>query len=275
MRPYRPLLLGCALLGVASGMASARADEKADALLKKVSQRAHSIQSLTADVTTSIVFHRGRQGMREMGKGRLKFESPNLYRVTFEPPSNQTIISDGDTRYILLPHNQYVQAPAGQDPLDMLPMDLVPPSIDLAALSDVQFRYLGTTHLDNITYRILEKHTVQQSIETTAKYYVAPNNLVTRSVITSTMGSNSMLATTVFTDIRINPPLTVAEFQYTPPKTARLYKPPTEQDETASLVPVGKAAPAFSLPTPAGSHVSLAVAGKGKKAILVNFWFYT
>lgn len=43
--------------------------------------------------------------------------------------------------------------------------------------------------------------------------------------------------------------------------------------DTGLLAP-GKAAPAFTLSNPVGGQVSLSKALAGKKAVLVNFWFY-
>jgi hypothetical protein len=41
------------------------------------------------------------------------------------------------------------------------------------------------------------------------------------------------------------------------------------------LTPVGQSAPAFSLPSPTGKQVALSATLKGKKALLLNFWFYS
>ena len=45
------------------------------------------------------------------------------------------------------------------------------------------------------------------------------------------------------------------------------------QDPEAGLVAVGKTAPSFTIPSPAGGQVSLASALHSKKAAIVNFWF--
>lgn len=43
---------------------------------------------------------------------------------------------------------------------------------------------------------------------------------------------------------------------------------------TAFLLPLGRQAPLFTLPTPTGGEISLSAALQGKKALLINFWFY-
>ena len=54
----------------------------------------------------------------------------------------------------------------------------------------------------------------------------------------------------------------------------RLADMPGMGDMDAKLVKVGKPAPLFSIPGPKGGTVDLAQTLRGKKAILVNFWFY-
>ena len=49
---------------------------------------------------------------------------------------------------------------------------------------------------------------------------------------------------------------------------------PAHAQASSGLLPVGKTAPNFVLPTPDGKKLALKSAMKGKKATLVNFWFY-
>jgi hypothetical protein len=53
--------------------------------------------------------------------------------------------------------------------------------------------------------------------------------------------------------------------------TVRAYQYPQFE---AKLLPAGKVAPDFNLPMPRGGQLSLTDARRGKKAVLVNFWFY-
>jgi len=270
MRLHRWFLLGCALLGIASSMAPARADEKADAILKQVSAADKSLQSLTADI--SLTQQMGQQGMSI--NGTVKIKKPNKIHLTIGPPANQTIITDGKTLYLLMPGNQYMKQPfpSGQSP-EFLPGNLLfdPQSPLGAKLVESKPRYLGTETVAGKTYRVLTL-TPPAPPTATMKLYVDANNLVTRSETEMKNDQTTMKMVAALSNIKINPNLAVAEFEYTPPPTAKLYTGPNYD---ANLVPVGKAAPAFSLPTPAGGHVALADAGKGKKAIMVNFWFYT
>jgi hypothetical protein len=53
--------------------------------------------------------------------------------------------------------------------------------------------------------------------------------------------------------------------------TVRAYQYPQFE---AKLLPAGKVAPDFNLPMLRGGQLSLTDARRGKKAVLVNFWFY-
>ena len=65
-----------------------------------------------------------------------------------------------------------------------------------------------------------------------------------------------------------------AVFAYVPPKEATLYAPPSLDAYNKKLLAVGSVAPKFALSAPTGGRVELAEALKGKKAVLVNSWFY-
>jgi hypothetical protein len=69
-------------------------------------------------------------------------------------------------------------------------------------------------------------------------------------------------------NVKFDVPKTAADFKYTGPAAQ-------EDPAEAALLPVGKDAPDFNLPTLNGDKLSLSNVCKGKKAVLVNFWFYS
>ena len=73
--------------------------------------------------------------------------------------------------------------------------------------------------------------------------------------------------TSKLTNLKFDVPKTAADFKYTGPAAQ-------EDPLEAALLPVGKDAPDFNLPTATGDKLGLSDARKGKKATLVNFWFY-
>ena len=86
--------------------------------------------------------------------------------------------------------------------------------------------------------------------------------------------------TTILSNIRFKP-LQKSQVAYNPPKTAKLQEADPsvggasgDSDYEAKLVKVGKAAPKFNLPGLNGKLQSIEDLVAGKKALLVNFWFY-
>lgn len=77
-----------------------------------------------------------------------------------------------------------------------------------------------------------------------------------------------------FEDVKLDPGLTPKDFTWTPPQGWTEMNQPEAPDYTSNLLKMGSKAPAFALKTPAGTKMSLAKAMAGKKATLVNFWFY-
>jgi hypothetical protein len=116
---------------------------------------------------------------------------------------------------------------------------------------------------------------VQVSVEKPTPYtldmYIGPDKRLVRSVLTMKQGDQSATFGATLTNVKVGTLMRAAAFAYEPPRTAKPYQPP---DFEANLVPVGKKAPPFLLPTPAGGTLALEDAVKGSRATLINFWFY-
>jgi hypothetical protein len=121
----------------------------------------------------------------------------------------------------------------------------------------------------DVTYQIVE---IQQEglFAGTARLYIGPDKLVHRAevVVKSGMmkGHSSEFS---LHNIKTGQSLTATDFVFQTPKDAK----PAE-DTYAKLIPVGKDAPNFTLPAPQSGQIALDEALKGKKAVIVNFWFY-
>lgn len=75
-----------------------------------------------------------------------------------------------------------------------------------------------------------------------------------------------------FLDVKLDEQFTPEQFVWTPPAGAKdLDK---EKTGPSPLLPIGSPAPDFTAKSLAGETVSLKSALQGKKALLVNFWFY-
>jgi hypothetical protein len=77
-----------------------------------------------------------------------------------------------------------------------------------------------------------------------------------------------------YDDLKVDAGLTAKDFEWTPPPGWTEFARPAQTDFTANLLKLGSKAPSFSLKTPRGGKMSLAKAMEGRKATLVNFWFY-
>jgi hypothetical protein len=105
-----------------------------------------------------------------------------------------------------------------------------------------------------------------------ARLYIGRDKLIHRTTfVMSRKGEPVSHVEYVFPSLEINKPLPPATFVFIPPQDS------TVADTRAmdvQLIPVGKEAPNFTLPTPAGGQVALGELLRGKKALLINFWFY-
>jgi outer membrane lipoprotein-sorting protein len=74
-----------------------------------------------------------------------------------------------------------------------------------------------------------------------------------------------------YRNIRLDAALTPKRFAWAPPAGWKEMSSGAPQD---GLLKIGSKAPDFAVLTPSGKKLSLAQVMKGKKATLVNFWFY-
>jgi outer membrane lipoprotein-sorting protein len=261
------------------GAVSVRADEKADALLKEVDKASKAAKTLTATITTSMAV--ADQNVQSTGTVRLK--QPNLARIEFTKSEQvQTVASDGKNVFLLMPGNLYMKMPVQENVVSgmvssiAMPAGLFldPKSISMGGAIKPQSRYVGTQTIGQTKYEVVAL-TVTEPLAATIKLFISPARLITRSEMEINQQGQKIKQTAVLTNIKTGQPFTNASFAYTPPKDAKPFDPnAASQDYEAKLVPVGKPAPAFSLPTPTGGNISLYEATKEKKAVLVNFWFY-
>lgn len=275
MRPQHRLLACGGILALAAfGVAPARADDKADALLKEVAAATQAAKTLTADLTLT----QSAQGQTMTITGKAKLKKPNLARIQMGAPVSQTIASDGKTLWVLMTSaNQYqkkaVDAKGSEiDALWAIPVNMFfdSNSIGFGKLSDAKPQYVGEETVAGIPYRVVQV-TGEKPFNYTMKLYVGSEKLVTRIALDIKQGDQTAKLAAALTNVKVDAPLTNASFAFAPPKTAKLYEEP---DYAAKLVAVGKKAPDFSLPTPTGGHLALADALKEKKALLLNFWFH-
>ncbi len=89
MRKIISALLCLALTALTA--TTARADEKADTLLRQAATATAAVRTLTADIESTGVV----DGKRITRKGRLTFMRPNFARIEFPGKSGLTFVCDG------------------------------------------------------------------------------------------------------------------------------------------------------------------------------------
>lgn len=253
------------------------AEERGDSLVRNLAAIAVKTQTLSANIeltsTTSEGLHRN--------VGTLKLMKPNYAFINLKGDYPvEVLASDGKSVFILADKTKYKQQksdPRGatiDSPWFGMPFrhfftqSLNPfgPDPDPTA----KIRYTGEEIVDGETFQVLvaEGKGEGTAMSYTARYYFGQDNLMHRSIVAfGTPPKQASFAATL-TNIRTDSKMNIAEFQFKPPKDAKL-----EEGVEDRLLPLGKQAPEFSLPTPAGQKKTLAEIGKGKKATLINFWF--
>jgi len=275
-----PIAVAAALVVLGPAAGSARADQKADALLRQVAATTKATKTMSADLEmTAQLPGENRPLMKSSGTATLM--KPNYARIVLkEGPFAQTIASTGTTAFTLQ-QNQYRKSEARANGANISVLWAVPisyfftqspnPFGSAAALpAGATTRYVGTEVIGGKRHEVVEVN-VEKPTAYTLKMYVGPDKRLARSVITMKQGDQTATYSATLANIRVNQPMTAASFAYEPPKTAKAYEPPNFE---AKLVALGKKAPEFSLPTPGGGTLALADAVKGNKATLINFWFY-
>jgi outer membrane lipoprotein-sorting protein len=273
-------LVGTVLLLTATVVA-ARADEKekAQAVLEQTRAATAKLQTLRADFEATLKSDLDSQSIT----GTIALKRPNLARCEVRGAYAGLTVSDGKTVFLYgLKENQYRKSDPGPDgrniqtPLGEPISGFFRPQTIGMARRDVSPTYAGKESLEGMDCDVVElAATGTRAPGSTTRYFISSKDHLIHQLVTSFKEGDATFTTSVrLKNVRTDLPIDDASFQWTPPATARLFAPSGPGDLEKMLVPVGKPAPDFNLPTPRGGQLSLSDARKGKKATLVNFWFY-
>ena len=276
------LWIGVALLAIL-GTNRVRADEKGDALLKEVEQAAQATQTLTADMSLSETVKKSDGKDHVKMAATIKLKKPNLARIEFTGgyAKVRTIASDGKNVYRLMPNNQYQKSavdPQGKaiDALWAVPVNMFfggEATWFFGGGSKPETSYMGKQTVDGVEYEVVQLKGKGQ-VAYTMNLFIAPSKLATRMDVDFTLGAQTFKMDAILKNVKTNVVLSDTTFAYTPPKSAKSFEQLTLDDYNKKMLPVGSVAPQFALSAPTGGRTTLADALKGKKAVLVNFWFY-
>jgi outer membrane lipoprotein-sorting protein len=279
INPIRAVgLAGCTALALCAA-GPLRADDGADALLKQVDAATAAAQTLSADV--NLEMKAGSQTMTGTGKAQLK--KPNYALVTLalitpDKPLNMTIASDGTNLYNVGGMQvRKTAADASGKNIDAtiavpLTMFFDPQNLGITKRGSTAATLLPQQTIGGKTYDVVQFSGTSPA-RFTMKLFVGPEKLVTRMAMQIQQGPQWAHYTATLDNVKIGEPIADAAFAYTPPAAAAAGASAADPYD-AKLIPVGKDAPNFTVPTPSGGQVTLAEASRGKKATVVNFWFY-
>lgn len=236
-------------------------DDKAAALLTEVAAKGKTLKSFSAEVTMTMT---GPESQKMTGT--IQVLNPGKGRLELAPERGPAIliVSDGTTSYNIT-GKTYVKSPSSDE--------TIWPFLKGINGSDAgKFVYKGTEQLGAVTYDVLEMTEATQ----VHRAYISPEKIIQRYVITFSVGDKKIGQDITLANIQLDPELAAERFVL--PAGLEEAKAPAGGDGmdalNAKLLKVGTTAPAFNLATPAGGKLSLAQALKGKKAVLVNFWFF-
>jgi outer membrane lipoprotein-sorting protein len=256
---------------------TARADAKTEAILKEVLAAYKAANTMTAELQF-VQKQGGKVLMKETGT--LKMMKPNLLLLQMGGKIGQTIASDGTTTWLYMQQqNQYMKQKVHPQGKGIFPLSLVEvffqPTFESLTLMGGNMkpsstRDLGNRTVEGKTFRVLELSGGE--IPGTLHYFIGPDNLIYQMRVTMKSGNDTMVTEISLLNLKVGADLTASHFAFKLPEGATEFNPNTPTE--ASLLPVGKEAPNFTLPTPTGGQITLTNVLKEKKAVLVNFWFY-
>jgi len=271
--PSRSFALSIAA-AVACGLATApaRADDKADAVLAKVTTAYNSATSLSMRLSVAI-------GEKYREIVTIELRKPDLVRIERINPRLK-FLSDGRSEYTLLADHQYIKQPVTQGRFSRaqwfgglpIPLFFGRDTLGFGKVSDpgTQTNYSGRETVGGVAYDVVTV-TGKTPYLYTLKVFVGDDGLIGRSILEDRSQDSKTIETSVWIGQKINTILATTSFAVVLPKDGRPYK--SRVSYTAKLITIGNPAPVFTIPTPTGGAVSLADSIADHKAVLVTFWF--
>jgi outer membrane lipoprotein-sorting protein len=262
---------------ISRGGPEQKVDPRAAALVQKVADAYRSARSLTGKLSYHI-----KSDVRSVsGDILFRFMKPNylLYREVGSPDA-QITASDGRTVYTIY-RGEYVKKAVQADgrnipgPGPPLSYFFEPDNLkrDIGGPETRSVRVSASESVDGTLCRVIRVLRSWPKGQTDSRLYIGPDKLIRRVQAQSRFGSEARLAVYTVKDLAVNPQLAPADFAFKLPAGVKLHVPP-DRPLDEYLLPVGKQAPAFSIPSLGGHTVSLANARQAAKAVLINFWYY-
>lgn len=234
-------------------------------------------RTLAADIVLTWRAH----GVERRSKGTIRLMKPNyaVIELVGDYPQRM-LVSDGKSRFVA----------AGEPTYTIAPVDPTGGKID-SPWWGIPFRFFftqslnpfGTTpdakeEIENVERQTAADGTILLVLSArgesvmgsySAKFsFNEKSHVLEKSSIQFGQGERTALFEATLSNVRLNTPLNVQAFRFVPDRGQHA------ASLADSLLQPGDVAPAFTLPSPESGEIVLSAQLRGKKATLVNFWFY-
>jgi peroxiredoxin len=258
-----------------SVLLQSNAQESPQSFLASVTGSARSEHSLSASI---LLTWKSKTGLKR-SSGTIRLMKPNyaLIRLSGDYPL-VLLVSDGAVRYTAPDQKNYTQEPmdAHGDEINtpwwgfpfrfFFTQSLNP--FGAAADPTEHLDSVVTETIDGLKYRVLQVHGTGAMGEYKAEFHFNTENVLERSVVQFGAGAKTGVFEARLSSIRVNVPYIAASFHFVP---AAGQNPASM---SGGMLALGQQAPNFLLPSPGGEKLTLTELRQGKKATLVNFWYY-
>jgi outer membrane lipoprotein-sorting protein/peroxiredoxin len=259
------------LLGAAAGPAFA--DARSESLIRQARRAAAGARTLEADLLVTQTA--GRKAHRFTGQVRLMKPNYARIRLTGFPGGDQTVISDGTTLYrVNESRKEYSEAPSppGGQGLYGIGGAAAPEAAFFAPeriAAGGTHTYAGTKTIEGKPYHVVEIAANQPP--RSRRLYFGASGLPEGAELIFAAGDKPRTQMLWLKNVRLDVPMKAEEFRFTPPAG---YKAPAAGPAGGAPPSEAASAPAFDLPRAGGGQVRLSELLKGRKALLLNFWFH-
>lgn len=228
-----------------------------------------------------------KAGLKQ-SSGTIRLMKPNYayIKLSGDPPFAQLVeVSNGTAKYLATsqtsyrrelmdPHGAKIDTPWWGFPFRFFFSQSLNPFSPTADPTE-KVDSVKTAIIDGQSFRILQVHGNSVMGGYQARFFFNSDDVLQRSEVqfgprtkTGVFEAKTGAFEATLSKIHLNIPFAKGSFHFTPA---------AGQESTSistGMLAVGQQAPDFTLPSPGGTRLRLSALRRGKKATLVNFWFY-
>jgi len=266
-------MMAIALLTISVPIQSV-AQESTQDFVQRVTQAARLQHTLSADIVLTWKTSAGTK----TSTGTVRLMKPNyaFVKLAGDYPLH-VLVSDGTVRYLVPDDKSYTQEsidPRGEK-IDTPWWGFPYRFFFTQSLNPFGASVDPSEHLDSVSgesvdgqqFRVLLVHGTGPMGEYGARFFF-DKDVLARSIVQFGAGTKAGVFEAKLSNIRVNAPSSAAYFHFVPAAGQK------STSITAGMLSIGEKAPDFTLPTPEGERLALSTQRRGKKATLINFWYF-